>query len=95
MNNMLWWHQCQRDHWLAKSPNGWGLMRVCEVTFDANLPELWTMMANAASKKECIIAIQALVANQALEASSLNESPIIMPEIYECLNSVQLGSLDR
>ena len=68
-------------------------MRVCEVTLEANLSELWTVMANA-SKKECIIAIQALADNRALEASSLHKSPIITPEIYKHLNSVQLGGLD-
>ena len=50
-------------------------------------------MANA-SKKECIVAIQALADNRAAEASSSHEAPIILPEIYECLNLPQVGGLD-
>ena len=68
-------------------------MRVCEVTTKANLPELWMVMANA-SKKEFIVAIQALADNRAAEASLSREAPIIMPEIYKCLNSAHVGGLD-
>ena len=79
---------------LDKYPQTVGaLMRVCEVMTEANLPELWMVMANA-SKKECIVGIQALADNRAAEASSSREAPIIMPEIYECLNSAQVGGLD-
>ena len=70
-----------------------GLLQVCEATMEGDLPELWTVMANA-SKKECIMAIQALADNHASKASSTHEAPIIMPKIYEQLNLAQLGGLD-
>ena len=53
---------------LDKYPQTIGrLLRVCEVTMEGDLPELWTVMANA-SKKECIMAIQALADKLCLQS---------------------------
>lgn len=59
-------------------------MLICEVPDAAQLPPLYTTLAQY-SKAGCICAVQALANSCSAEADSTNIAPIITPALFECI----------
>ena len=66
-----------------------GIRRICEAPTDADLPQLWHVLANA-SKKEGIQAVQALVDTRADTVGLV--PPVITPELYTRINEARFGT---
>lgn len=69
------------------------LCRVCEVATEAQLPALWSVIANS-SKKEAVTALQSWMDTRAVQPGATGVSPIISPEIYEVIASGKIASQD-
>lgn len=69
------------------------LCRVCEVATEAQLPALWSVVANS-SKKEAVTAMQSWMDSRAVQPGATGVSPIISPEIYEVIASGKIASQD-
>lgn len=66
-----------------------GFVLICEVPDAAQLPPLYTTLAQY-SKAGCICAVQALANSCSAEADSTNIAPIITPALFERIKTGEL-----
>jgi len=68
-----------------------GVRRLCECATDADLPQVWHVLANA-SKKEGLYAVQALVDTRADALGRV--SPVVSPELFLRISEARLAAVD-